>query len=41
MIWFFFITGVGCEIEYVGAIESTDKIWMLIFPGEKQMSNLQ
>ena len=38
---FFFVTGVGCEIECVRATESTDKIWMLSFPGEKQISNLK
>ena len=27
--------------ECVRATESTDKIWMLSFPGEKQMSNLK
>ena len=36
---FFFITGVGCEIECVRVTESTDKIWMLSFSGEKQISN--
>ena len=38
---FFFVTGVGCEIECVRATESTDKIWMLSFSGEKQISNLK
>ena len=38
---FFFVTGVGCEIECVRATESTDKIWMLSFLGEKQISNLK
>ena len=38
---FFFVTGVGCEIECVRATESTDKIWMISFPEEKQISNLQ
>ena len=38
---FFFVTGVGCEIECVRATESTDKIWMLSFHGEKQISNLK
>ena len=37
----FFVTGVGCEIDCVRATESTDKIWMLSFPGEKQISNLK
>ena len=34
---FFFVTSVGCEIECVRATESTDKIWMHSFPGEKQI----
>ena len=38
---FIFVTGVGCEIESVRATESTGKIWMLSFPGEKQISNLK
>ena len=38
---FFFVTGVGCEIDCVRATESTDKIWMVSFPGEKQKSNLK
>ena len=37
----FFVTGVSCDIERVRATESTDKIWMLSFPGEKQISNLK
>ena len=37
----FFVTGVGCDIECVRAAESTDKIWMLSFPGEKKISNLK
>ena len=60
LLLFSFVTGVGCDIECVGATESTlilfvivrvtctiklnitenFKIWMLSFPGEKQMSNL-
>ena len=39
--FFFFVTGVGWEIECVRATESTDKIWMLSFPGEKQIPNLK
>ena len=38
---FFFVTGVGCEIECVRATESTDQIWMHTFPGQKQISNLK
>ena len=38
---FFFVTGAGCEIDCVRATESTDKIWMVSFPGEKQKSNLK
>ena len=38
---FFFVTGVGCGIECVRATESTDKIWMLSFSGEKQISSLK
>ena len=41
LFFFSFVTGVGCEIECVRATESTDKIWMLSFPGEKQISNLK
>ena len=36
--FFFFVTGVGCEIECVRATESSDKIWMLSFPGEKHLT---
>ena len=36
---FFFVAGVGCEIECVRATESTDKIWVLSFPGEKETYN--
>ena len=39
--FFFFVTGVGWEIECVRATELTDKIWMLSFHGEKQISNLK
>ena len=41
MICFFFVIGVGCQIECVRATESTDKIWMLSFRGDKQRSNLK
>ena len=37
----FFVTGVSCDIERVRATESTDKIWMHSFPGEKKISNLK
>ena len=37
----FFVTGVSCDIERVRATESTDKIWMLSFPGEKKICNLK
>ena len=36
-LFFFFVPIVGCEIECVRATESTDKIWMHSFPGEKQI----
>ena len=38
---FFFVTGVACKIECLRATEPTDKIWMLSFPEEKQISNLK
>ena len=38
---FFFVPGVGCEIQCVQKTESTDQICMLRFPGQKQISNLK
>ena len=39
--FFFFVPGVGCEIQCVQETESTDQICMLRFPGQKQISNLK
>ena len=35
---FFFVTGVGSEIECVRATESSDKIWMLFLERNKYVT---